>query len=345
MRAPRVHFICKQRNELYDPYNGGTYGLLNSAKFVANYLDKQGVETKVEQAVDSNQIDRLVTEYDPTHVMIEAIWVTGDKLVELLRMRRHQARTWVIRLHSKIPFIANEGVAFERLNQYHDVAKQYPQLMIAPNSEEFTNDLKDVLAIHTHYLPNIYCPPEYEYGKIHKRRKVLNIGCFGAIRPMKNQLIQAVAAIKYADNCGEKMMFHINGSRKEQRGDQVFKNLESLFAAQRDHLLVLHDWLPHCQFVQLVKQMDIGLQVSYTESFNIIAADFVHNGVPIITSSQIDWMPSTFQTDPNSSEGICKALAFTQSYVGKALRFWCNHNLKKWNDMAANRWVDFIRDH
>ena len=34
-------------------------------------------------------------------------------------------------------------------------------------------------------------------------------------------------------------------------------------------------------------------QISYTESFNIVASDFVNNDVLVIVSEAIEWMPWT----------------------------------------------------
>ena len=110
-------------------------------------------------------------------------------------------------------------------------------------------------------------------GKIHyKDKNVLNIGCFGAIRPLKNQLYQAVAAIEFANSINKKLHFHVNIARVENNGDPVLKNLRNLFINNPKHKLVEHSWLTHEDFINLVRKMDIGLQVSFTETFSPKAA-------------------------------------------------------------------------
>jgi hypothetical protein len=105
-KHPKALFICKNRNDSY----GVSFGLLNSAKFISDFLTDSGMESQVVQVIDANGIDKVVTEYNPTHVFVEAIFVTADKFRELLSIKRHQDRIWVVRIHSKFPFLANEGI-------------------------------------------------------------------------------------------------------------------------------------------------------------------------------------------------------------------------------------------
>lgn len=65
----RVIFICKNRTDTY----GNSTGLHNSAQFVSNFLNQSGIESKVVSVVDGNDIDRVVTQYNPSHVFIEAL--------------------------------------------------------------------------------------------------------------------------------------------------------------------------------------------------------------------------------------------------------------------------------
>ena len=125
---------------------------------------------------------------------------------------------------------------------------------------------------------------------------------------MKNQLIQAIAAIKYADQLGKKLRFHMNGVRTEQNGGNNLKNIKGLFS-NTSHELVLHPWLGHEEFLELLANMDICLQVSLTESFNITAADAVSIGVPLVGSSAIRWLPRFSQALPDSVEDICRVLS------------------------------------
>ena len=158
---------------------------------------------------------------------------------------------------------------------------------------------------------------------------VVNIGCFGALRLLKNHLQQAMSAIIFADRIGKKLLFHINEDDTEDAENPVYKNLESLFARGK-HALITHRWSPHDEFIEVVRQMDLGLQVSLSESYNIVAADFASNGVPIIVSRDIDWMPSWYQADPN-----------VESIVDRLMFAWSNRNHKELTEMSTKRIAEY----
>ena len=141
-----------------------------------------------------------------------------------------------------MPFLASEGIAIGWSLDY--LTK--PNVVLAPNSPRMLDDMRFIAAtrhpdwsqaeLHRRvpYLPNFYPVP----AKIDRDRSnngVLDIGCFGAIRPLKNQLSQAFAALMFAQRIGRKLRFHINGARIEMNGGPVRKSLDALFrgSAQR----------------------------------------------------------------------------------------------------------------
>src|SRR6185503_21204160 len=110
----------------------------------------------------------------------------------------------------------------------------------------------------------------------------LDVGCFGAVRPLKNVVTQALAAIVAARRLGLRLNFHINGGRIEGGGSPAMRNLEALFAATPDAELMSHGWTDHESFRTLVARMDVVSQVSFSETFNIVCADAASQGVPIV---------------------------------------------------------------
>jgi len=338
---PKILFICKQRPSGY----GASYGLLNSCRFLCNALHRLGVNAKLVEVIDNNSIDREVTLYKPTHVFIEALWVVPEKFDILIPL--HKKVQWYVRLHSNTPFIANEGVAIDWIRKYALLQKKYSQFHIAPNSIKMVTDLNQSLGIDTMYAPNIYIPENGTKGDIDaidfkKSNDFIDIGCFGAIRPLKNQLIQAMAALAFAKENGKKLRFHINGSRIEQKGDNVYKNIVALFEGT-EHQLIEHGWMSHNTFVDLIRKMDYGLQVSFSETFNIVAADFVYNNVPIVGSEEIEWMNSLYQANPTDINSIVNHLWFAK--MGKKMRLQLLNNigLDWYNSKATTAWVNLLK--
>jgi hypothetical protein len=325
----RVLFICKKRTTEYGELKSS--GLLNSARMTAQALAHHGCHTRLVDVFDGNSVDREVYAFKPTHVIIEAFWLTPSKLEELIKL--HPTVQWQVRNHSKIPFLAGEGIAIDWCYQY----AQLPRYTLSSNSIEAMTNFNNV-GIPCVYAPNIYeariqTPPKRVHGPD------LHIGCFGAIRLLKNHLLQAVAAIMVANQTGKNLRFHINIARQEMQGREPLKNLRALFAHQSNHILVEHDWLDHDQFLKLIATMDIGTQVSYTETFNIVSADFVSMGIPIIVSDDINWMPDAAIADCNSAESISNHVMRELSRDRDRIQHENVISLKKYNAKAIQAWI------
>jgi hypothetical protein len=330
----RVLFVLKKNGY------GLSSGLLNSAEKNAQSLMDMGYESKVVVVPDNNSIDREVSQYKPTHVIIEAIWVVPEKMRVLTQL--HPRVTWVILIHSKAPFLANEGIAMRWIWDYIYVSREVDNLRIACNNLEFFKDFRDVthtIGI-TRFLPNMY---SYDVKKKSGGQfsGVVNVGCFGSLRPMKNHLEQAIAAMLFANSVGKQLHFHINASRMEQRGENVLKNLKGLFSGTR-HKLVEHNWMPHEQFLEIINGMDMGMQVSLSESFNIVTADFVLAGVPIVVSEDISWMPRFTKCCPTDTDKIVSRLKLAYSFP-LLFRVFSRVSLARYNRMAKKQWRMFLR--
>jgi hypothetical protein len=333
----RVLFITCDR--VKDRY-GITSGLYNSATFVANFLKDSGYDSKLTAVTDSNSIDKVVTEFNPDVVIIEALWVPPAKLNELLKIYRHRNRKWIVRIHSKAPFLANEGLATRWISQYTSIKSD--KLIIAPNTEELTEQLSAAFPEGNFtFLPNIYHPGEFTPKEYVKNEHIINIGSFGAIRPMKNTYQQALAAIEFCERKGKRLRFHINSSRLEQSGDNVLKNLVALFE-HSPHSLIQHGWMTHKEFLRVASTMDLGMQVSFSESFNIVTADFVTANVPIIASDDIEWMPYLLKITPTSHRGMIGRLNFAYNFR-KISQWLQKRSLKIYNINAKEVWLTELK--
>lgn len=312
----RILFILKRRED----YNaekhsqlGLSTGLFNSASFMNQMLIDNNIESKLAVVIDNNGIDKEVTNYKPTHVIIEALWVVPSKFTILCKL--HPNVKWIIRLHSEVPFLANEGHAMDWIGDYAN----YPNVLIGVNSPRTLEEIRFYLGLKNKeamqrviYLPNYY-PQEYAYKKYDRNKETIDIACFGAIRPLKNHLIQAFAAIMFADKIGKKLNFHVNAGRIEMKGDSVLNNLVGLFSqlSENGHQLINHEWTQREQFLELCGQMDIGMQTSFSETFNIVAADLISQGVPLVGSKEIPWSNSIYSAHATKSTDIVRALMFT----------------------------------
>jgi len=362
---PKVLFILKYREA-----SGGSYdncwsdqdryavgakkelssGLLNSAKFIVDMLEQEHIDVKLVQVVDNNSIDREVSIYKPTHVIIEALWVVPEKFDVLQRL--HPNVQWIVRGHSELPFLAQEGIAIKWITKY----VRHHNVSFAANSSHSVSDLRAIIKAanpdwshekvseKVPYLPNYY-PHNKKNPAYDKKREsgYLDVACFGAIRPLKNQLIQAVAAIKYADMVGKSLRFHTNATRVETQGGAVLTNLEALFEATPQHQLVKHPWMPHDEFLRLLRHMDVAMQVSFSETFNIVAADCVVSGLPIVVSPEISWVTSWCQAEPANSEDIVLKLIKANDWrLRLAMKVLNLRGLRHFCEGSRKRWVKYL---
>ena len=338
---PRVLFVLKHREVPDRDEYACSYlssGLHNSAGFVVDMLNRSGVEAKVVHVRDNNYIAREVHKFKPTHVVIEALWVVPEKFDVLTPI--FPDVKWIIRIHSEVAFLAQEGIAMDWINRY----VQYENVYVASNSEETTRDLRHMVTSiredKTLFLPNYY-PTRSFPGSPKDPNEYLDVACFGAIRPMKNQLVQAHAALRYARSIGKTLRFHINGSRAEQGGENNLKNLEAFFAHATDAQLVEHGWLNHTDFVRLLYCMDVGMQVSFSETFNIVTADMVFVGLPIVVSDEVSWASGFSKVYCTDVEDIAKHLGQVMRYHALVGRL-NSCGLRKYVKAARRIWLDYL---
>jgi hypothetical protein len=326
---PRTLFVLKYREDTYgDVYceNGNwgdstqdrrplSSGLFNSARLVCEMLDHHGVPVKLVHVIDNNFIHREIVAFKAEVVIIEAFWVVPEKFDELRAVCPNVK--FIIRNHSEVPFLANEGIAFDWMLRY--VRK--PNVYMASNAPRMLSDTRFLVALENPewdaeevlykapYLPNYYPTTIYECDSvIVEAPDTVNIGCFGAVRPLKNTLLQAIAALKFAARMGWKLRFHINGGRIEMGGSPILKNLTQLFQHFPQHELVNHPWMPHDEFRKLVASMDFTMQCTFSETFNIVSADAVTANVPTVVSAEIAWAAKLMQADPTDSDAMAEAL-------------------------------------
>lgn len=347
---PTALFLLKRREDYsQDPSYSGSYqiatGMWNSAKFVVDVLNDNQVDAGIGILEDANSIDAAVVAANPKVVFVEGLWVTPAKFAELMALPRHSGRTWVVRIHSEIPFLATEGVAMEWIGDY---LKQ--GVCVAPNAPRAHDQLAafaDLIGVDRHalpFLPNCFPVdfrpfPSAELDTTHK--DTLDIACFGAYRPMKNHLQQAMMAMRFAKKHGKKLRFHVN-NRKDQGGQPVFKNVAAMFAhLPAEFELVVHDWEDRATFLKSMEGIDLLMQESLSETFNIVAADATWVGRPVLANKEIPWLfqMGSDPTDQAKTLQVLEALWANKSFYITQNRA----RLKAYAKRSETIWVKYVK--
>jgi hypothetical protein len=344
----KVLFVLKRK----DDYNverdneiGLSTGLYNSAKFVDEMLCSSGIDSELVVVINNNDIDRVVTAHKPTHVIIEALWVIPEKFKILKKL--HPTVKWIIRLHSEMPFISGEGSAMDWIPEYALMDNVY----VACNAPRMLREVKEIMKAKVPgriwdykliYLPNYY-PQEFKRKSIDKNKEYIDIGCFGAVRPLKNHLVQAIAAVEFANSINKKLRFHVNAGRIEMQGGPAVHNLKGLFQHLYDqgHILINHEWTPREKFLKLCSEMDLGMQCNFSETFNIVGADLVSQGVPLIGSKEIPWQVAGL-CDPTESHDIVKGLhnGYSSPRLNVVLNQWF---MKRYTNKTKVIWEEYFK--
>jgi hypothetical protein len=297
-------------------YNAGmpwanNSGLFNSCAFVVDMLNASGVPSRLIQINGGKEIEKHIKACNPTDIVIEALFVPPIELGKLIN--KYPNIHWFIRLHSEIPFLVQEGRAMQWIHDY----LTFTSVSMAANTLRARNDIQVVvkgyfphwdqqtLNHRVLFLPNYY-PTPAPLGRIPPPFGVLNVGCLGAIRTLKNQALQAIAAIALAATLSKRLRFHVNSTRIEGTTGSILTNLRALFRNTVNAELVEHGWLTRSDFLDLCRRMDIGMQVSFSETFNIVSADFATNNVPLLVSPEVTWTDPRIQATATSAGDMVK---------------------------------------
>lgn len=103
--------------------------------------------------------------------------------------------------------------------------------------------------------------------------------------------------------------------------------------------LVAHKWETWDKFIKLVASMDLLVQPSFTESFNLTVADGISVGVPSVVSPVIHWAPAGWKADPDNAVEVAEVgvelLNSSQGYRGY-------NALTKHNERGLQKWTEFL---
>ena len=84
-------------------------------------------------------------------------------------------------------------------------------------------------------------------------------------------------------------------SGRNEGGGSVNEAIRQMIAGLPHFKLVETGWQTWPQFRQTVRNMHLLLQPSYTETFNVVTADGIAEGVASVVSDAIEWAPENWK--------------------------------------------------
>ena len=290
MNKENIHLVLSYKN--FAAYAGVSHiGLGVAALNIAKVLKKHGIKVTVVPITKSQDLDDYLTSVPSvTHVEIAAPWIPTRELQAILF--KHPDVKIAVNCHSNVGFLQADTNGVRLLREYIDLELANLNFHVAGNSLKFVKWVSSAYSAPCAYLPNMYfldhtvvtAAPSYISG-------TLRIGAFGATRPQKNLMSAAGAALQLHEEIKGDTEFWISGGRTEGGGNTILNSVRAMVAGIPGFTLKELGWTPWPQFRDHVRRMHLLIQGSYTESFNMVTADGVAEGVPSVVSDAIDWAP------------------------------------------------------
>jgi len=172
------------------------------------------------------------------------------------------------------------------------------------------------------------------------RSGTLRIGAFGATRPLKNFMSAAGAALEISRSLKADLELWVSAGRTEGGGDGILRAAHAMLDGVPGVRLVENGWQPWPKFRRSVGHMHLLLQPSYTESFNMVTADGVAEGVPSVVSEAVDWAPEHWKASSDDVLDIARVgghLLNDPNAAADGLEALEHHNCD-----GLKAWLDFI---
>ena len=295
-------------------HNVSHIGLGVSALNTAKVLQENGIYSDVWPTLGAKQLaDRIAAANpQPSHVVLGAPWIKALDLQAFLVFRFPHIQ-FAVTCHSNVGFLAADPQAITNFRDDLDLEQGALNFQAAGNSQRFCQFILNSYGRPCTYLPNLY----YLGDAIAQQRRnwsggTLRVGSFGAVRPLKNHISAAAAALQLSDKLHTDVEFHISVGRIEG-GYTVVRAIEAMLNGSPAVKLVKDDWYQWPKFRHVVKSMHLLLQPSFTETFNMVTADGASESVPSVVSDAIEWAPDHWKADcddPLSIARIAKQLIF-----------------------------------
>jgi hypothetical protein len=281
-------------------------GLGVAAINTAKVLRRVGVITDVWPILGAADLHAQLRAKPVEQVIISAPWIPARDLQDLAN--EFTETFFAVNCHSNVGFLQADPGGVKLVRETLELEMGTHNIRLAGNSRRFCRWIEATFGGRCHYLPNLY----FLHGESERQRsfcggETLRIGVFGAVRPLKNLMSAAGAALEISRKLRVPLELWFSGGRAEGGGEIVLAAVREMLAGLPNVDLIMNDWQSWPSFRKTVAHMHLLLQPSYTESFNMVTADGVAEGVASVVSEAIDWAPADWKADVDDALDIARA--------------------------------------
>lgn len=240
-----------------------------------------------------------------SHVFISAAWIPA---VDIARTAaKFDSVQFCVLSHSNVGFLQADADGVAHIRAYLELEVGAHNFSLAGNSRAFAEWVRRAYHTRCEYLPNLY-----HLRHVQTRPKppwsggTLRIGCFGAVRVQKNLMTAVAAALEIASRMRTSNTEIWLSAGRDDAGGWIRRAIAAMVAGIPGVSLVFNNWQSWPAFRATVGRMDLLISVSYTESFNIVTADGIVEGVPSAVSEAIEWAPHRWKADADDASDIAR---------------------------------------
>jgi glycosyltransferase involved in cell wall biosynthesis len=315
-------------------------GLGVAAMNTAKSLRQHGFTVDVIPIVNAGELEARLNP-DVSHVVVSAPWIPTPDWQRILR--RYSDVRFAVNCHSNVGFLQADANGVKLVREAMEIERGAWNFHVAANSRKFARWLTDTYSTPCEYLPNLY----YLESTPAPRRPLfsgnnLRIGAFGATRPLKNFMSAAGAAAEVAAQLHTELELWVSAGRTEGGGGSILEAVRSMIGGLPNVRLVECGWQSWPKFRVTVRHMHLLMQPSYTESFNMVTADGVAEGIPSVVSEAIEWAPDHWKAPVDDVQQIARVARYLLADPHApedgllALRRHNRDGLESWKSFLAN---------
>jgi len=312
-------------------------GLGVTALNAAKSIRAEGIEASVWPITNAADLSNQLRNSPASHVVISAPWIAT---LDLARLCADFPDThFAVNCHSNLGFLQADPNAMRLMREGIELQRCTWNFRIAANSERLTRWVELAYSAPCQHLPNMYFLDGIEPKRERYSAGTLRIGAFGATRPLKNLMTAAGAALQIANGLRADLEFWISAGRNEG-GGSVADAVRQMMQGLPHVKLVENGWQTWPQFRQTIRHMHLLLQPSYTESFNVVTADGIAEGVPSVVSEAIHWVPDSWKAKVDDAGDIARVgrrLLESRRAPRQGMAA-----LKRYNRNSMRVWKDFL---
>ncbi len=282
-------------------------GLGVSALNNCKNLNQMGIRAQVMPLKEpADLVNALKQNPNVTHVTISAPWIPTDVLSSLCAY--YPDTQFAVVSHSNTGFLQADRNGIRLIKEAIELEGATFNFHVAGNCTQFVGWMEETFKEPCTYLPNMY----FLHNRHGARKELwdgglLRIGIFGATRSLKNFVSASAAAMEIATNVGVQTEIWINSGREDGPESKVIRGaITELVAGMPNIELKLANWASWSAFKKLIGTMNLLLQPSYSESFNMVTADGIAMGVPSVVSEAISWAPRSWKAETDDVNDIAR---------------------------------------